>query len=204
MVDDGSTDATAAMVESYAARYPNVRLLRLAKNSGKGFAVKTGMLHATGDLRLFADADGATPIAELERLKRTIDEGADVAVASRALADDVCTVEAMVHRKVIGGIFNLLVRAVTVKGIRDTQCGFKLFTAASANAAFPLQQIARFGFDVEILFICRKKGFRIKEVPVNWAEVPKSKVSLLRDSFRMFMDLFKIRLNSIGGAYGRD
>ncbi len=204
IVDDGSTDSTAAIVERYAKQNANVRLVRLPQNRGKGFAVKTGMLRASGALRLFADADGATPIDELERLKFFIAGGADVAVASRALHDNLTRVEARFHRKIIGAIFNFIVRSVTVKGVRDTQCGFKLFTAETAKEIFPLQRIAGFGFDVEILFLCCKKGYRITEVPVNWTEIDKSKVNIVRDSMRMFFDVFKIRFNYLRGMYGQD
>ena len=201
VVDDGSTDSTAAVVERFMKQNSNVKLVRLPNNHGKGYSVKTGMLQASGKLRLFTDADGATPINELERLLVAIKQGADVSVASRALHDALCTVSARLHRKIIGTIFNYIVRALTVKGIHDTQCGFKLFTAESANIIFPLQRINGFGFDVELIFICNKKGYKIKEVPVNWAEVPKSKVKLFRDSIRMFIDIFKIRFNNSQGFY---
>jgi dolichyl-phosphate beta-glucosyltransferase len=159
------------------------------------------MLKACGKLRLFADADGATPIAELAGLKNAIEAGADAAVASRALRDDSHTVKTRFHRKLMGTVFNLIVRTLTVKGINDTQCGFKLFTAEAANAAFSQQRIHDFGFDVEVLYICHKKGYRIVEVPVNWTDVPGTKVRLFRDSLRMFKDIVKIRVNDWRGIY---
>ncbi len=201
VVDDGSRDGTAAQVERFIEKGYNVRLIRLPCNRGKGFAVKTGMLQSNGRLRLFADADGATPITELERLQDAIGRGAAVAVASRALREDDCHVQTRLHRKLMGTIFNRIVRALTVKGISDTQCGFKLFTAEAANAAFPLQRIDGFGFDVEVLFICDRKGFRIAEVPVNWTDVKGTKVKLVRDSLRMFRDVIGIRCNDLRGAY---
>jgi dolichyl-phosphate beta-glucosyltransferase len=201
IVDDGSQDGTAAIVERFAAENSRVRLIRLPQNQGKGYAVKTGMLKACGRLRLFADADGATPIKELAGLKKTIEAGADVAVGSRALRDDSHTVKTQFHRKLMGTVFNFIVRTLTVKGINDTQCGFKLFTAEAANAAFPMQRIHDFGFDVEVLYICHKKGYRIVEVPVNWTDVPGSKVRLIRDSLRMSKDVMKIRLNDWRGIY---
>jgi dolichyl-phosphate beta-glucosyltransferase len=202
VVDDGSSDATAAVVEGYMKEYAEVTLVRLPQNRGKGFAVRTGMLAATGKLRLFADADGATPIAELERLSRAVEAGADVAVGSRALHNDACTVHGTLHRKIIGSTFNYIVRTLTVKGIRDTQCGFKLFTSEAAERIFPSQQIDGFGFDVEILFIGTKREFRIDEVPVNWTDVKGTKVRLVRDSMRMFADVIRIRLNYLRGSYG--
>jgi dolichyl-phosphate beta-glucosyltransferase len=201
VVDDGSHDATAEAVARFTQRNGRIRLIRLSRNRGKGYAVRTGMLEATGSLRLFADADGATPIMELKRLQEAIDTGADVAIASRALRDTACTVNAHLHRKIIGAVFNFIVAAFTVKGIHDTQCGFKLFSAEAANAVFPLQRIDDFGFDVEVLFLCQQNGYRIAEVPVNWTDVAGSKVSLIRDSLRMFTDIFKIRFNDLKGSY---
>ncbi len=201
IVDDGSIDGTAAMVEKLAERTPHVRLVRHPRNRGKGQAVKTGMLTATGKLRLFADADGATPIAEVERLKKAVDCGADVAIGSRALRDDTLIVRTRLHRKLMGTIFNFVVRTLTVKGINDTQCGFKLFTANAADTVFPLQRIEDFGFDVELLYICRRKGLRIAEVPVNWTDIPGTKVKLVRDSLRMLKDVVKIRFNDLRGGY---
>lgn len=201
VVDDGSIDSTSAAVETIAAENSRVKLIRLPHNRGKGYAVRAGMLQASGTLRLFTDADGATPITELERLRKAVDAGADVAIASRALRDASCTVNAHLHRRVIGAIFNFIVTALTVKGIHDTQCGFKLFTDEAANTVFPLQRIDDFGFDVEILFLCQQRGYRIAEVPVNWTDIAGSKLSLFRDSWRMFTDIFKIRLNEITGAY---
>ena len=201
VVDDGSCDATARVVEEFSDTNGRVKLVRLAQNRGKGHAVKTGMLRSCGTLALFADADGATPISELERLQQAIENGADVAIASRALRDDCCTVRAHLHRKVIGTAFNLLVSTLAVAGIRDTQCGFKLFKKEAAHSVFPLQLIDDFGFDVEILYLCNKSGYRIKEVPVNWTDVKGSKVNVVRDSLRMLADLFRIRNNNRRGAY---
>jgi dolichyl-phosphate beta-glucosyltransferase len=160
------------------------------------------MLEASGVLRLFTDADGATPIIEFGQLEKAINAGADIAVASRALPDCSCVVKSTLHRKIIGTVFNLIVRALVVRGIHDTQCGFKLFTEASAKEIFPLQQVKGFGFDVEILFLAQKKGFAVREVPVNWSDIPKSKVDLVWDSCRMFTDVLNIRINALRGIYG--
>ncbi|MBT0664493.1 glycosyltransferase family 2 protein [Geobacter pelophilus] len=202
VVDDGSTDSTSAIVKSYSENNPNIKLIRLSHNCGKGYAVKTGMLLAKGKLRLFADADGATPINELDRLKKYIDSGAAVVIASRALKDNSCTIRAHLHRKIIGSIFNFIARLLTVKGIHDTQCGFKLFTEEAAKTIFPLQQINGFGFDVELLFISQIKGYKIEEVSVNWTDIPITKVKLFRDSWLMFTDVLKVRLNYLRGFYG--
>ncbi|GFE62158.1 dolichyl-phosphate beta-glucosyltransferase [Geobacter sp. AOG2] len=201
IVDDGSHDATAEVVARFMQENTRVKLIRLPGNRGKGYAVKTGMLRASGNLRLFTDADGATPITELERLQKAIADGADVAIASRAMKDDSCLVNAHLHRKVIGRIFHFIVTALMVQGIRDTQCGFKLFTADAAETVFSLQRIDDFGFDVEALYLCKHNDYRIAEVPVNWTDIAGSKVSLVRDSLRMFTDIFRIRFFDLTGAY---
>jgi len=141
VVDDGSIDATAEIVTKITEANSCVKLIQLPHNQGKGYAVRTGMLQASGTLRLFADADGATPITELKQLRKAIDTGADIAIASRALRSDSCKVQARLHRKVIGSVFNFIVRTIAVRGLSDTQCGFKLFTAESATAVFSLQSI---------------------------------------------------------------
>jgi dolichyl-phosphate beta-glucosyltransferase len=201
VVDDGSRDSTAEVVGRFIQGNGRVSLVRLPGNRGKGYAVRTGMLQASGTRRLFADADGATPIKELERLQAALDAGADIAIASRALPGYDFIVRAHLHRKAIGRIFAFIVNALAVKGIHDTQCGFKLFTAEAAEAVFALQRIDDFGFDVETLFLCRRNGYHIAEVPVNWADVAGSKVSLIRDSFCMFIDIFRVRFNEMMGVY---
>ena len=201
VVDDGSHDSTAEIVARFKQENIRIKLIRLSCNRGKGYAVKTGMLQACGTLRLFSDADGATPITELERLRKAIDSGADVAIASRAMKDDSRTVRAHLHRKVIGRVFHFIVTTLTVKGIHDTQCGFKLFTAEAAEAVFPLQRIDDFGFDVEVLYLCQRNGYRIAEVPVNWTDIAGSRVNLIWDSLRMFTDIFKTRYFDLTGAY---
>lgn len=201
VVDDGSRDGTAAVVTEFSRVHDRVRLISLPRNRGKGHAVRTGMLVAAGNLALFADADGATPIEELKRLEKAIAGGADVAIASRAHHDECCTLRVHLHRKVIGTIFNFLVTTLAVPGIRDTQCGFKLFKRDAARAVFARQLIDDFGFDVEVLFLCKKLGYLTAEIPVSWSDVKGSKVSLWRDSLRMFADIFIVRLNEARGAY---
>ena len=201
VVDDGSSDGTADVVMQVCRSCTNLRLVRLAENRGKGFAVKTGMHAAKGALRLFADADGATPIDEVERLMAAISSGAEIAVGSRALKAENCIVKGRWSRKVIGTIFNCVVRMMAVKGICDTQCGFKLFSEAAAERIFPLQRINGFGFDVEVLFIAQRCGYRIAEIPVNWTDIKGTKVDVVRDSFRMFCDVIRTRVNSLLGVY---
>jgi len=201
VVDDGSLDATAAVSREAGKASGLVRVIRLEQNRGKGYAIKTGMLVAKGNLRLFTDADGATPIEELRKLLVAIDAGADIVVASRALRDDSRVVDSRWSRRIMGSCFNLLVRSLAVPGIRDTQCGFKLFRGEVAERLFKLQRIPGFGFDPEVLFLAHKLSCRVVEVPVNWQDVAGSKVNVLRDSVRMFSDLFTVRMNWHAGAY---
>lgn len=201
VVNDGSRDATAAVVERYGKDNARIRLISLPHNCGKGAAVKAGMAAATGGLRLFADADGATPVTEYARLQAAVAVGADVAIASRAVRDTSRTVKRWQRRRVFSAVFNVMVRILLVRGIRDTQCGFKLFTAAAAEKLFARQRLNGFSFDVELLAIAMRTGLRVTEVPVNWVGIPGGKVNLVRDSWRMFRDLLRIRLNLLRGLY---
>lgn len=201
VVDDGSTDGTAAVVEGKIINGSMIRLLQLSRNRGKGYAVRVGMLSALGSVRLFCDADGATPITELRKLIDAVNNGADLAVASRALPDDSRMVASRLHRKIIGTIFNLLVRCFAVPNIRDTQCGFKLFRGEVVEVLFGRQRIDGFGFDVELLFLAHKLGFSTAEIPVNWSDVSGSKVKVVTDSLRMFRDLIATRINWLFGRY---
>lgn len=201
VVDDGSHDVTEAVVLALTTTCPFLRLISLGRNMGKGFAVRTGMLAAKGALRLFCDADGATPIGEIHRLEREVSAGADIVIGSRAIRQGDCRVEGTLHRKCLGMSYNLLVGLLAVRGIRDTQCGFKLFRGAVADRVFAAQTLTGFGFDVEILFLAQQWGYMIREVPVNWQEQPGGKVRLLRDSVRMLIDLVKLRWSWNAGLY---
>ena len=201
VVDDGSTDDTTPLVERLGAELPELRLIRLAQNQGKGYAVRSGIVNARGRRILFADADGATPIEELARLESALDEGADVAIGSRALPAAGVEVRARLHRRVIGRAFHLLVQFTGVHEIADTQCGFKLFHGAVAHALFSRMRTTGFSFDVEVLMMARLFGFRIAEIPVNWVHQPGSRVNLLTDSARMAADLVRIRLWRLQGQY---
>jgi dolichyl-phosphate beta-glucosyltransferase len=192
VVDDGSRDATAEVVRQLARRVPQLKLLCLPKNCGKGAAVRAGVRSARGELVLFADADGATPIAELERLLAAVNEGADVAVGSRALWSQEVRVERTLKRAVVGRTFAFLVNSWVVPGVADTQCGFKLFRRAAAEQIFALQQLDGFAFDVELLKLAAVLQLRVAEVPVNWADQPGSKVNIVSDSFRMLWDVLRI------------
>lgn len=201
VIDDGSKDKTADVAAEMDKGRGVLRVIRYSQNRGKGHAVKVGMLDANGDLRLFTDADGATPISELPKLLRAIEDGADIAIASRVLPDATRTVSSHLHRKFIGNIFNLIVRFLAVPGIYDTQCGFKLFKGDIAEKIFRCQRLEGFSFDVELLFIALKGRFTIAETPVNWSDVSGSKVNMIADSVRMFFDIISIRCNWLFGRY---
>jgi dolichyl-phosphate beta-glucosyltransferase len=193
VVDDGSRDETAARVLEAQAAHPSVTLLRLAVNRGKGFAVRAGMRAARGRLRLMADADGATPIGEVKRLEAAIQAGADVAVGSRALRDPSVSRQVRLHRQISGELFNFLVRRLGVAGIRDTQCGFKLFRAAAADGLFGELRTDGFGFDVELLLLARRRGYQVAEVAINWVDQPGSKVGVWKDGPRMLAQILAAR-----------
>ena len=201
VVDDGSQDGTGSVVDCFRANAPSVRLIRLAKNRGKGYAVRTGMLEARGIFRLFTDADGATPIREIEKLESAIAAGADIAVGSRTVRDPTRTVQTRIFRKITGSIFNIAVRSLGVASITDTQCGFKLFSAPVAKALFFAQQCTGYSFDVELLFVAQRNRYRIAEVPVHWTDKAGSKVRVARDGLRMLYDIWTVRRNYRRGLY---
>ena len=202
VVDDGSTDRTAAIAERFLQSRRGGAVLKNDANHGKGFSVKRGVLHARGKYILFSDADLSTPIDELEKLLQLISDGScDIAIASRAHGESDIRVPQPWYRKTMGQIFNIFVQLLAVRGIKDTQCGFKCFKRDAAMRIFPQQQLTRFGFDVEILYIARKAGYVIQEVPVAWINSPQSRVHAVTDSGRMFLDLWRIRLNDLKGRY---
>ena len=194
VVDDGSRDQTAELVRKFEKIRPQVSLIRLPRNYGKGHAVRLGMLSAHGERVMFADADGSTPIAEVERLAQALDQGYELAFASRALGSKDTTVKTTWLRKYPGRIFNMLMNLVVLPGVADSQCGFKMFTARAAHFLFERQQCNGWTFDVELLYLARRAGMKILEVPINWTNVPGSKVNMLTDSLHMFKDLFIFRL----------
>jgi dolichyl-phosphate beta-glucosyltransferase len=203
VVDDGSRDGTAQQVEQFRRDEPAVRLLRLAHNIGKGGAVRVGMAAAQGEWRLIADADGAAPIEELTRLEARLQQGADVAIGSRFLAsrDRRYRVTARWHRSVLGNVFNGIVQRLGIKGISDTQCGFKLLRKAAAQDLFSVARINGYGFDLELLYIAQRRGYRIDEVPINWEDKPGSKVRVVRDGIRMLQELLSVRRHDALGLY---
>jgi dolichyl-phosphate beta-glucosyltransferase len=203
VVDDGSTDTTAFVVTSFARTAPNVHLIQVPSRRGKGAAVRRGMQAAVGRLQLFTDADGATPIQELVRLEQAVADGADLAIGSRTLGSRLpdFTVEARLYRTLLGALFNAAVRQSGIRGIADTQCGFKLFRRHVAQDLFSVASIDGYGFDLELLYVAQQRGYRIAEVPVNWADQPGSKVRFLRDGLAMLRELAVIKKNGMKGLY---
>ena len=196
VVDDGSRDGTAEI-----ARKAGVRLLQNPGNRGKGYSVRHGMLEAKGDWLLFSDADLSTPIEELEKLWTAIDrERAQAAIGSRDLDRSLIGVRQPVFREFGGRFFNLVMRLVTGLPFHDTQCGFKLFEVSAARQIFRRQRVERFGFDVEVLFIAQRLGYRALEVPVRWNDVAGTKVKML-GALAAFLDPLKVRWNGITGKY---
>jgi dolichyl-phosphate beta-glucosyltransferase len=203
IVDDGSKDGTARIAEEWTREMPCVRLVSNRENRGKGYSVRHGMLEARGRLALFTDADLSSPIEELEKLLAALTAGSDIAIGSRALDRSLISIHQARHRELAGIIFNGLVRVITGLPFQDTQCGFKIFRREPSRIIFEQQRIERFGFDPEILFLAKRHGLRIAEVPVRWAHDPATKVHVLRDSVMMFRDLLMIRWNWLLDRYPR-
>lgn len=193
VADDGSSDGTGNVVEAAAARNPSIRLLRYTPNHGKGYAVRYAMPRAAGQYLLMSDADLSTPIEEVHKLWARLEDGAEIAIGSRALRDSNLAVHQPLLREMIGRTFNLVVRILAVPGIADTQCGFKLFRREAALALFPQLTIDGWCFDVEALYLARRLGYRIDEVPVTWINSPNTKVNVLRDFRRTVSELLRIR-----------
>ncbi len=203
VVNDGSTDDTAEIVRQYAQRHPQILLLENPGNHGKGYSVRNGVLHARGDICLFTDADLSSPITEAQKLFDAIARGADIAIGSRWLRVELQTERQPLYRQLFGRIFNLVLRVVLGLRFADTQCGFKAFRRDAAQRVFPLQKIERWGFDPEILFLARRAGLRVEEVPVLWAHSEGTRLHPFRDGLRMFVEVLRIRRNAMTGEYAR-
>ncbi len=195
-VNDGSTDKTKKIIQDYQTRFRQIRLVDDIKNRGKGHAVKQGVKQATGDLILFTDADLSTPIEEYVKLKESIVQGYDIAIGSRRIKGSDIRIKQPLHRRILGRGFGFITEILLVRGIKDTQCGFKLFRHNIAKRVFQHQRIEGFCFDAEVLFLAKKiMKAKIKELPVRWVNsAALSKVNAGRETFRMFKDLITIRL----------
>ncbi|GAC1638745.1 MAG: glycosyltransferase family 2 protein [Candidatus Dormibacteraceae bacterium] len=193
LVDDGSTDGTRQIQDAAAARNPSVRVEALPRNRGKGRALAEGVAAANGAEILVTDADLSTPIEELEKLRAALHGGAGVAIGSRALRGSRVEISQPVYRVLMGKVFNLLVQALLLPGIWDTQCGFKLFRADIAHEAFAALTTDGFGYDPEVLYRAKKRGVRIAEVPVVWRNSAPTKVMAIKSSVDMFKHVVKTR-----------
>lgn len=200
VVDDGSGDGTAPATLALADSIPGLRLISYPVNRGKGYALRSGVLESRGQLVLLSDADLSTPIEELDSLMTFIAEDSfHVAIGSRALALSRIEESQPWWRQGMGKIFNRIVKLLVIDDFSDTQCGFKLFVGDTARRLFSEARIDRFAYDVEILALAKKNGYRIAEVPIKWINSPGSKVDPVKDSLQMFKDLFKIR-RSVGAV----
>lgn len=196
--DDGSKDDTVEQVEKL--NLANLTVVKAPKNMGKGNAVRQGMLAARGKYRLFTDADNSSPIEELSKLMSALEKGSAVAIGSRGLAESE-----VVGKSGLRALMSTVLNGIVKLGLRlpfaDTQCGFKLFTDESATALFGAQTIVGFSFDLEILYLARRKGFQVSEIPISWFDAPGSKVSSLKDSTKFLKDMLRIRWQDLKGVY---
>lgn len=190
VVDDGSSDATFEIASN---AHSNIRALKQPRNMGKGAAVRRGMIEANGALRVFSDADLSTPIYELEKMLEHLRNGYDVCIGSRALDSNMIREHQPFYREFMGKTFNKIVQLLVMKGIKDTQCGFKGFVDKAAVDIFSKAKIDGFSFDVEVLFLANKLGYRILEVPVEWYNDKRSTVNPIIDSLKMLIEIVKIR-----------
>ena len=202
VADDGSSDATASVVETVRASDPRVRLVSFPVNRGKGAAVRAGSLAATGSLVLISDADLSTPIEEHAKLAAVIrDRDLDVVIGSRALPGSNVQVPQAWLRQTMGRTFNTIIRTITGLPFRDTQCGFKLMDRDRVMPLFGKMVVNRFAFDVELLFLCARFGLSVADVPVIWRNASGSKVSVLADPLNMISDVFRVRWRFRRGLY---
>ena len=199
MVENGSSDQTYQIAQAFAKQHAQLSLLQEAQK-GKGRAVRQGMLAAQGEYRFMCDVDFSMPVSEIERFLPPSLQGYDVAIASRE-ASGAQRIGEPYYRHFIGRIYNGLIRILALPGLQDTQCGFKCFRGRVAEDLFRRQTLTGWSFDVEILFIARLLGYKIVEIPIPWYYDPHSKISVVRDSFKMGMDLLTIRLNGLRGIY---
>ncbi len=198
VVDNNSQDGTADLVMEFCNTFSQIRLLH-AQQPGKGAALRAGILAAQGDVILFSDADLSCPIEEEQKLRRALDTGYDIAIASRRLSES--EVDKSLRRRIMSALFNWVVQALALPGIKDSQCGFKAFRRDVAHTLFGMSRVDGWAFDVEILFLARKAGYSIAEVPVRWGQVGGSQVKIVRDSLHMVRDIIQFRYAWLCGAY---
>jgi glycosyltransferase involved in cell wall biosynthesis len=200
VVDNGSRDATSVVVQQAANRFPRLRLLRTDRR-GKGLAVRTGVLAARGDVVVYADADLSWSVEDLPRFVGMVDARRSPVVIGSREGFGARRIGEPFYRHLMGRVFNRVVQALAVRGVEDSQCGFKAFSQSAAKAVFGLQQVDGFGFDVEVLYLARRLGYPIQVVPLRWEHKENSSVQPLRDALLMLSDVVRVRLNGWRGAY---
>lgn len=196
VVDDGSRDRTKEIIKRFMFD-KRISLVENQENRGKGYSVKEGILSARGRFILFSDADLSTPIEEIDKLFFYLKSGYDIAIGSRGLEGSKIIIPQFWVRQTMGKIFNFIIRFFILPGIKDTQCGFKLFKGQVAKRVFSILKIKGFAFDVEVLYIAKNLNLKVKEIPIEWYNSPKSKVNPTIDSFEMLIDICKIKMRSI-------
>ena len=199
IIENGSTDRTLELAQKFAAQYQNLHVFQ-EKKRGKGNAVRRGMLEARGEYRFFCDADLSMPIAEIKKFIPPVLNDPDIAIASREVPGAVRYDEPY-YRHLTGRVFNNLIRLLVLPDLQDTQCGFKCFRAEVAEEIFRYQKLTGWSFDVEVLYIAQRKGYQIREIPIDWYFKADTKISVLQDSWQMFLDLLTIRRNARRGLY---
>lgn len=202
VVDDGSRDTTRDVVKIIAEGWPQLQLISNRQNQGKGSVVKQGMLNAKGHYILFTDADNATPIKQVDKLLKYIND-CPIVIGSRHCPGAKIHIPQAPHRKLLSRASNLLIRILAVPGIWDTQCGFKLFERNAGQNIFANVRLKRFGFDFEALVIARHLGYKFKEVGIEWYNDEESKVRTGREALRTLRDLFRVKLNLMRGRYSQ-
>jgi glycosyltransferase involved in cell wall biosynthesis len=201
VVENGSTDNTLQVAQKVSGQFPFIKIIK-EEESGKGLAVRTGMLAATGQYRFMCDADLSMPIEEVYRFLPPQLEDADIVIGSRE-APGATRYNEPGHRHWGGRLVNLVIRLLALPGLRDTQCGFKSFTSTAAQDLFFSQTLFGWSFDIEILFVARRRGYSVAEIGIPWYYSDLSHVNPLRDAFQMILDIFKIRMNALTGRYRR-
>lgn len=201
IVDDGSTDDTVSVVRNIVKDYSNVKIIQGVENRGKGYAVRKGLLAGTGQYMLFMDADLSTPIEQLGAFIPWLEKGYDICIASRGLSDSQILQHQPFYREWMGKIFNRVIRLTLWLPFSDTQCGFKCFRSEIIQHLVPLLRVDRFGFDVELLYVAKRLGYKIKEIGVPWTNSSDSKVGLIMDPVKMLATIPKIYMNRSLGRY---
>ena len=202
VVENGSSDRTFEIAEAFAREHPNLRVLRETER-GKGLAVRRGMMEARGAYRFMCDADLSMSIDQINRFVPPAVENVDIAIGSREAAGAVRDNEPS-YRHIGGRVINTVIRVLILPGLQDTQCGFKCFTAAAAEQTFRRQTLPGWSFDIELLYIARRRGLTIREIPIHWRFSPETKLSAVQDALRMMRDIFRIHRNARRGVYDRN